>query len=75
MSFPDKHPNVLYILVSIKLHIVSGMDKGHYICFVLYYYTVTWWNNNDKTITQYPGYPSNGYDDLPLNKKAGEKIV
>ena len=34
MSFPDK-PEVLYILVSIKLHIGNDMDKGHYVCDVL----------------------------------------
>ena len=35
MSFPDKHPEVLYILVSIKLHIVNDMDKVHYVRDVL----------------------------------------
>ena len=34
-SFPDKHPEVLYILVSIKLHIVNDMDKVHYVRDVL----------------------------------------
>ena len=34
-SFPDKHPGVLYILVSIKLHIGNYMDKGHYVYDVL----------------------------------------
>ena len=69
MSFPDKHPEVLYIIVSIKLHISNDMDKGHYVCDVLYYNTGTWWNCDDETITQYPGYPMNVYDDLSIDKK------
>ena len=56
-SFPDKHPEVLYIIVSNKLHIGNNMNKFHYVCDVLYYNTVTWWNCDDETITQYPGYP------------------
>ena len=59
MSFPDKHPEVLYIIVSIKLHIGNDMDKVHYVCDVLYYNSGTWWNCDDATITQYPGYPKN----------------
>ena len=31
MSFPCKHSDVLYTLVSIKLHIVNNMNKGHYV--------------------------------------------
>ena len=54
MSFPND-PKVLYILVSIKLHIGNDMDQGHYVCDVLDYNTVTWWNCDDETITQYPG--------------------
>ena len=54
MSFLDKHPEVLYIIVSIKLHIGNDMDKCHYVCYVLDYNTVTWWNCDDETITQYP---------------------
>ena len=59
MSFPDKHLEVIYIVVSIKLHIGKDMDKGHYVCGLLDYNTGTWWNYYDETITQYPGYPSN----------------
>ena len=59
MSFSDKHPEDIYILVSIKLHIGNYMDKGHYVCDVLNYNIGTWWNYDDDTITQYPGYPSN----------------
>ena len=40
MSFPD-NPEVLYIIVSIKLHIGNDMDKGHYVCDLLYYNTGT----------------------------------
>ena len=68
VSFPDKHPEVLYIIFSIKLHIGNGTDKGHYVFDVLYYSTGTWWNCNDETITQYPGYPSNIYNDLSIDK-------
>ena len=35
MYLPDKNAEVLYILVSIKLHIGYDMDKGHYVCYVL----------------------------------------
>ena len=59
MSFPDKQPEVLYIIVSINLHIGNDMDKCHYVCDVLYYNSGTWWNCDDATITQYPGYPKN----------------
>ena len=47
MSFPN-NPEVLYILVSIKLHIGNYMDKGHYVCDVLDYNTGTWWNCDDE---------------------------
>ena len=73
MYFPDKHPELLYILVSIKLHIGNDMDKGHYVCDVLYYNTGTWWYCDDETITQYPGYPMNIYDDLSIDKKQNKK--
>ena len=69
MSFLDKHPEVLYIIVSIKLHIVNDMYKGHHVCDVLDYNTWTWCNCDDETITKYPGYPSNVYDDLSIDKK------
>ena len=41
MSFPD-NPEMLYIIVSIKLHIGNDIDKGHYVCDVVYYNTETW---------------------------------
>ena len=68
MSFPD-NPEVFYIIVSIKLYIGDDMDKGHYVCYVLDYNTGTWWNCDDVTITQYPGYPMNVYNDLSIDKK------
>ena len=68
MSFPD-NPEVLYILVSVKLNIGNDMDKGHYVFDVLDYNTGTWWNCDDETITQYPGYPMNVYNDLSIDKK------
>ena len=77
MSFPDKHPEVIYIFVSIKLHIGNDMNKGRYFCDVLDYNTGTWWNCDDETITQYPGYPSNVYDDLSIDnlKKRGKMCM
>ena len=68
MSFP-KNPEVIYILVSIKLHIGNDMDQGHYVCDVLDYYTGTWWNCDDEKVTEYPGYPMNVYNDLSRDKK------
>ena len=68
MSFPDKHPEVLDSIISIKLPIGNDMDNGHYVFDVLYSNTVTWWNCDDETITQYPGYPTNVYNDLSIDK-------
>ena len=75
MYFPDKHPEVLYIIVSIKLHICNDLDKGHYVCDILDYNTGIWWNYDDETITQYPGYPSNVYSDLSIDKKGGDMCM
>ena len=55
MSFSDKHPEVLYILVSIMINICDYMDKGYYVYDVLDYNTGTWCNCDDETITQYIG--------------------
>ena len=66
MSFPDKHLEVLCILVSIKLHIGNDMDIGHYICDILDYNKGKCWNCDDETITQYPGYSMNIYNDLSI---------
>ena len=35
MSFRGKRAEVIYIIVSIKLHISNDMDSGNYICDVL----------------------------------------
>ena len=48
------------------------MDKGHYVCDVLNYSTGTWRNCDSDTITQYPGYPMNVYDELIFDKKEKE---
>ena len=45
------------------------MEKVHCVFYVLYYNTVKWWNCDDETITQYPGYPMNIYNDLSIGKK------
>ena len=73
ISFPNKHAEVIYILVYIKLHIGDDMNQGHYVCDVLYYNTETEWNCDDDTITQYPGYPMNFYNDLSIDKKQKKK--
>ena len=69
MSFPGKDPEVLYITVSIKLHISKDMYRGNYVCDVLGCNTGTWLDYDDYTITQYPGYPMNVYDELLIDKK------
>ena len=40
------------------------------ILYVRYYNTTqgTWWNCDDDTVTQYPGYPINVYDYLSIEK-------
>ena len=67
MYFPNKYAGAIYIIVYIKLRIGNDMYKGHYVCDVLYYNTGTWWNCDDDTISQYPGYPSNVDDDLSID--------
>ena len=62
MSFPN-NPKVIYILVSIKIHIRNDMDQGHYVCDVLEYNTGTWWNCYGEKVTQYSGYTMNVYND------------
>ena len=73
MSFPGKHTEVLYILVSIKLHIDNDMDEGHYVCDVLDYNTGTCRNCDDDTITQYPGYSINVYGILSIDKRKNKE--
>ena len=55
---------MVYIIVYIKFHVGKDMDSGHYLCGVLDYNTVTWWNCDYKTITNYSGYPENVYNNL-----------
>ena len=69
MYFPSKDSELLYIIVYINTHIGKDMDKGKYVCDVLDYNTVTWWDFYDDTITQYPGYPMHVYDELLIDKK------
>ena len=71
ISFSGRHAEVVYILVSIKIHIGKYMDSGHYFCYVLDYNTVRWRNCDDGTITYYSGYPDNVYDNL--SNENGEK--
>ena len=52
-AFSGKHDEVVYILVSIKLHVRKDMDSGHYICDVLDYNSGTWCNCDDDAITHY----------------------
>ena len=76
MYFPDKHAEVLYILVYIKLHIGNDIYKCHYVCDLFDCNKVTWWNCDDDTITQYTGYLINVYDDLSIDKiKKRKKCV
>ena len=72
MYFPGINSELLYILVYIKLHIGKDVDKGHYVCDLLEYNAVTWWNCDDDTITQYLGYTMNVYDELLIHKKEKE---
>ena len=55
-------------LVSIKIYVGNDIDKGNYVCDVLDYNKGTWWNFGDDTMTKYPGYPMNVYDDLSIDK-------
>ena len=66
---------VLYIIVSMNLHIGNDMDKGHYVFDVLYYNRRTWRNCDDDKITQYTGYPMNIYNGLSIDKIKRVKSV
>ena len=57
------------LIVCIKLNIGNDMYKVHCVCDLLDYNTGTWWNFDDETITQYPGYLMNVYNDLSIYKK------
>ena len=76
MYFPGIDAEVLYIIVSVNLHIGNGMDKGHYVCDILDYNTGTWWNCDDAIITQYSIYPMNLSDHLYIDndQKKGKNL-
>ena len=57
MSFSGRNDEVVYIMVSIKLHVGKDMEIGHYVCYVLEYSTRTWCDCDGYTITNYSGYP------------------
>ena len=42
MYFSDKHDEVVYIMISIKIHVGKDMDSGHYVWDILDYNTGTW---------------------------------
>ena len=62
MFFSGKHYEVVYIIVSIKIHVGKYMDNGNCIFDILDYNKGTWWNCDDDTITNYSGYPDNVYE-------------
>ena len=64
MYFSGRHDEVVYIMVSINIHVGKYMDSGHYIFDVLDYNTWTWWICDNVTVTNYSGYPENVYDDV-----------
>ena len=69
MYFPVTKAEVLYIIFYINIHIGNYMYKGHYVCDILEYNTVTWCIYDDDTITKYSVYPMNVYDNLSIDKK------
>ena len=71
MSFLDEHTEVLYIIVSIKLHIGNDMDSGQYVCDIIDYNTGTWWNCDVDTITKHLRYTNYVYGNL--SKKYEQK--
>ena len=77
MPFTGKHSEVVYIMVSIKIHIGKGMDSGHYVCDVLDYNTGTWYNFDDGIIIHYSVYSENVYDNLSNENepKRGEILM
>ena len=60
--FSGINDEVVYIIVSIKIHVGQDMDSGQYYCGVLDYNTGTWWRFVDYKITNFRGYPENVYD-------------
>ena len=68
MSCPN-NTEVIYVIVSIKYHIINDLDQGHYVCDVLDYNTGTWWKCDDEIVTKYPGYLMNVYNEVSSDKK------
>ena len=68
---------MIYILVSINIHIGNGTNKGHYVCDILEYNTGTCWNCDDTTMTKYSVYPKNVYDNLSTDneQKEGKHVI
>ena len=64
MSFSGKNDKVVYILVSIKLHVGKYMDSDQYVCDVLDYSRGTWGNCDNDTRTNYSEYLDNVCNDL-----------
>ena len=75
MYVPGKHDELLYVLVSIKIHIGNHIHSVHYVYDVLDYKTWTCWNCYDNTITKYSGYPYNVYDNLSKWTKRGDFLL
>ena len=57
MSFSGIHDEVVYIMVSINIHVGKDMDSRHYACYLFYYNTGTCCKFDDEIITNYSGYP------------------
>ena len=51
VSFSGSDDELVYILVSIKIHANKYMDSGHYICDLFYYNKVALWRCDDNIIT------------------------
>ena len=72
MYFSDGNDEVVYILVSINIHVVQEMDSGHYYCDVLNYSTITMWRCYDDRIPNYTGYVENSHDELPQENEQNQ---
>ena len=73
MYFSGEDAEVIYIIVSIKLHIGNDVGSCHCVCDVLDYNIGTWCSCDDVTITKYSGYPKNVNDNISKDneKKKG----
>ena len=68
---------MVYIFVSINIHIGKDRDSGHYVYDLLDYNTGIWWIFDDDMITNYSGYLENIYDDFSHENEQnkGEIII